>query len=474
VFALALAGTCAVGLIASPAAEATTPPWQVGGNADNDPNAVGTLSFFDATGTQIYGGTTSDAPLAAYVEGSSAVNAGDTKATLYAYLPESGTAAAGWSGVQLTAASVYPNGSAPAAISATLPVVSSTAADTSLADFIAGYPNGSTATGYQGSYELRLRTSRPGVPIQPGYDVADIQVTGSTWQVVYPAQTTATTTALTASPASGAKAGSSITLTATVTSAVEGTVQFRDGTTALGAPVTVAAGSAGKAITVATAGTHSYTATFAPTPTTPFSGSIGALSYAVAKATPTVTATWPSSRPIYGRSFTVQAAVTAHGLTPSGVVSVKYGTKTLTSKALVSGKATLTVSGTALTPGSRNLTLSYAGSANVTAGSTPKTLMVLKAPSKTTDALSSTRVPHTSAAKLAVRVTATGTIPTGTIRVYDGSRLIKTVTLTASARGKIVITLPKLRVGRHKIHAAYSGSSLVAASTGAILILTST
>jgi hypothetical protein len=474
VFALALAGTCVTGVLVSPSAGAAAPPWQVTGDPANDPNAVGTLSFFDATGTQIYGGNTDDAPLAAYVEGSSAVTAGDTKASLYAYLPLSGTPAAGWSGSQLSAASAYPNGSAPAGISATLPVVTGTAGDTTLADFITGYPNSSSATGYQGSYELRLRTSSPGAPIQPGYDVADIQVTGSTWQVVYPAQTTPTTTVLTATPASGAKAGASLTLTATVSPAAQGTVQFRDGTTALGAPITVTAGTAGKTITVTTAGTHSYKASFAPTPTTPFGASVGTLSYAVAKARPTVTATWPSGKPVYGKAFTVKASVSAHGLTPSGIVSVKYGSKTLTHKSLSSGKATLTVPGTALTPGSRKLTLSYAGSTSVSAGSATKTLTLVRASSKTTDSLSPTKVAHTKSAKLTVKVTATGTIPTGTIKVYDGSKLIKTVTLKSSAKGKLVVTLPALKVGKHKIHAGYGGSSLVAASSGSSITLTST
>ena len=70
------------------------------------------------------------------------------------------------------------------------------------------------------------------------------------------------TTAALAVSATTVTAGANVTLTATVApSTATGSVQFMDGTTALGTPVTVAGGTAVKTLAVA-AGSHSFTAKF--------------------------------------------------------------------------------------------------------------------------------------------------------------------------------------------------------------------
>ncbi len=90
----------------------TPPPYEPLPN----PPAIGRLKFFNAAGVQITGGNISDAPFAAYVQSSVAGRAGDTKATLYGYLPKSGVPYDGWSGELLTASPNYPNASAPSAL----------------------------------------------------------------------------------------------------------------------------------------------------------------------------------------------------------------------------------------------------------------------------------------------------------------------------------------------------------------------
>jgi large repetitive protein len=55
--------------------------------------------------------------------------------------------------------------------------------------------------------------------------------------------------------------------------------------------------------------------------------------------------------------------------------------------------------------------------------------------------------------------------PSGTIRAYDGSRLLTSVTLSTASGGKISIRLPRLKVGRHRIWVKYLGSSKVTGST---------
>src|ERR1019366_5984458 len=98
---------------------------------------------------------------------------------------------------------------------------------------ITSFPNAdsSTTDGYGNLYELRLKTSNP--TASTTYDVADIQITGSTWSVVYPAPSlTSTTTTLTATDATqvGNYAGDTVTLAATVSGSAPGTVQFESGT----------------------------------------------------------------------------------------------------------------------------------------------------------------------------------------------------------------------------------------------------
>lgn len=48
---------------------------------------------------------------------------------------------------------------------------------------------------------------------------------------------------------------------------------------------------------------------------------------------------------------------------------------------------------------------------------------------------------------------------TGTLVIKDGSRTIKKVTLKSTAKNKVVVTLPRLRAGTHKLTVSYAGNS---------------
>ena len=437
---------------------------------NNDPNAVGTLAFYDASGTQIFSGSTTGGPFAAYVAGSTGLRAGDTKAALFAYLPDPNKPAGAWTGSLLSAATSYPNGAAPGALATAAPLASGSAIDTTLDDFVTGHPNVSSTTGYANVYELRLRTSGEGRLATTTYDAADVVVTGTTWQVVYPEHFTATTTTLEVTPNTGVHAGASVTLHATVSdSSATGAIHFTDGNTALGSDVPVSSGAASKIVKIATAGSHTFHATYVPDAASTFAGSSGQASLTVAKAATTTTATWPAVH--YGSAWTVKAAVSATGITPTGTVTLKNGSTVLKSATLSAGKASLTVSGTALGVGSHGLTLFYGGSANAAASSAAKTLTVAKAVAHVTNKLSASTVRHTVHAKLTVKVSATGTTPTGTVYVYDGTKKIATGTL---AKGVVTVTLPLLARGKHSIHATYLGSSKVSSGSAPTVILTVT
>ena len=244
---LASGAALTAGVVAAPVAGATSaaPPWEPVAN----PPQAGGLLFFNAAGQQITGGSVSTSPLAAYVEGTAVLNASDDKATLEAYTPVDGVNPGTWSGQGLSSSTVYPNTSAPPPLNtSTLPVVTGSATDVSLATYVLSFPNDDTSSdGYAGLYVLRLISSHP--TTTTSYDSADIQITGTgptaTWSVVYPVPTlTSTTTTLTTTPASPQKVGTTVTLNASVSPSAPGTVQFKVGSTDIGSPVTVTNGTA--------------------------------------------------------------------------------------------------------------------------------------------------------------------------------------------------------------------------------------
>ncbi len=340
---LASAVTLTAGL-AGTASAAGSPPWEP------DSSSVGSLTFYNAQGAQITGGNITDAPLAAYVVGSSSLRSGDTKATLFGYLPVSGQLPGQWSGEALSASTNYPNALAPGALGASaLPTVSGSGADSSISVLASDFPNLDTSNdGYAGIYQLRLKTSATGKSQTTTYDSADIQISGSTWSVVYPTPSlTSTTTTLGASPISPQVQGTSVTLTATVSPAAPGTVQFKVGATNIGSPVTVSAGSASIATTSLPLGVDSLSAVFTPAAFAAYAGSTGGASFTItvppAANTVTALSVNPSSAPA-DTAVTITAALsnqTTSGALSSGTGQVKFYDDGTDSSGLVTSNSVL-------------------------------------------------------------------------------------------------------------------------------------
>jgi hypothetical protein len=277
---------------------AGNPPWEPVAN----PPEVGSLQFFNAAGQQITGGNLTDSPIAAYVEGTSTIRSGDTKATLFAYTPVNGVAPGAWSGEQLGSSS-YPNSSAPAPLkTSALPVESGASGDLSIAQYALDFPNSDTSTtdGYGNTYVLRLKTNYAGGSTTSSYDSADIQVNSSagTWSVVYPAPTlTSTTTTLTTTQSSPQVSGTSVQLNAAVSPSASGTVQFEVGGTNIGSPITVSNGTASISTSSLPVGTDSLSAVFTPAQFSAYTGSTGTDSFTVTPPPAAATTTGLSVNP---------------------------------------------------------------------------------------------------------------------------------------------------------------------------------
>lgn len=326
----------------------TAPPWEP------DPQTAtpyGNLVFYDSAGHVITHGS----DLTHVADFAAATSAGDTsitagtapvKATLYFATPKFGTVTSAWTSAQASAPHTFPDASAPAPIagpSFTAPVGKFGASDGNISAYLGGHPTDSNA-GYSNVIQVRMTDSNAdGDSSAPNYWATDITVDpdAGTWTQLYPTPVSVgTTTVLSADPLSGAGVqGSTITLTATVTaddaSAPEGTVQFKDGSTNIGTPVTLTPGSgqstANTPWTPSTAGDHSLHAVFTTSDSTSYATSTGDLTYTVAAATPK----W---KPTMIGTVRVGATVTC-------VASFDYATS-VTYQWLVNGVANTTTTST--------------------------------------------------------------------------------------------------------------------------------
>jgi hypothetical protein len=245
----------------------STPPWE----ASISPAPNGAITFYNAKGQVVTGGSINDNGLGAYAVASTADGrAGDTKAELFVYTPVPGENPGLWSGEQISASTNWPNGSAPAPIGSTgNPVETNPGDDTTLADYISSFPNNSSTTGYVNLYDIRLKVSGPGIGVEATYwdTVISVDTGNNTWSLDFPDWTQNTTTGLTASPPSPQTAPANpITLTATVSPASDGTVSFWNGATQVGTTQTVTGGDGTAQVTTTPPqGSTPYVAIFTPT-----------------------------------------------------------------------------------------------------------------------------------------------------------------------------------------------------------------
>jgi hypothetical protein len=378
--AAAASGALVIGL-AGGAYAATNPPWEPVGN----PPEVGGLNFYDSNGLQIIGGSITSQPLAAYVQGATTIRSGDTKATLYGYLPVSGSNPGTWSGEALSGSTTFPNASAPSALaSSALPLVTGASGDESISQLESDFPNTDTSTtdGYGGAYVLRLKTSATGLSPTTSYDSADISVnsTAGTWSVTYPVPTAlSTSTTLTTTQSSPQVAGTSVTLNAVVSPPVPGTVQFEVGTTDIGTPVTVSGGDASTSTTTLPTSPDALSAVFTPAQFYDYTGSTGTASFTITGPAATATTTALGVNPTSAAADTTVALTATVTQTSnsnplaSGAGTVSFYDNGTSTSDLVSGSSTLLGSGPVGTGGTATLNYSSfaTGAHNLLAQFTP-------------------------------------------------------------------------------------------------------
>ncbi|MBO1902258.1 choice-of-anchor I family protein [Leucobacter weissii] len=176
---------------------------------------------------------------------------------------------------------------------------------------------------------------------------------------------------------------------------------------------------------------------------------------------PAVSVKAKSSSLKYGQANSATATVTADGRPATGKVQVLFAGKSVKTLELSNGKATIALPKTTR-PGSQRLTAKYLGSEGVSAGEASTTVRIAKAKPTVSASLAKKSVKRSQKAKIRVTVKlpgASGVYASGKVRVLSGKKTVKTVSLAASRKGKVTVTLPKLKKGSHKLRVQLPATS---------------
>ena len=256
------------------------------------------------------------------------------------------------------------------------------------------------------------------------------------------------TTALTAS-----SPGRDVTLDVQVTTdggTPAGTVELRDGSTLVGTRP-VSAGAASLTLIDVAPGDHTYTATFVPTDTAAYTGSVSLARTVTVARVATSTALAASAS---GQTVTLTATPTATSGTLTGSVEFREDTTLVGTVSLAAGTAVRTLNGVA--PGDHSYTATFVPTGTFHAGSTSTTRTVTVAKIATTTALS-TSVAGRAVTLTATPATASGTL-TGDVEFREGTTLLGVLTLSGATS---VLELTGVDPGSHDYRATFvpSGSS---------------
>ncbi len=169
---------------------------------------------------------------------------------------------------------------------------------------------------------------------------------------------------------------------------------------------------------------------------------------------------------------------TARGVAPAAgeVWVLADGAKVASAPLSAAARGTVTVALPVLAPGTRAISVQYRGSTYQTASATGTLPLLVQERSITGTSLSATTIKSTAQAKLTISVHSGRTVPqtSGAVAVLVGGKQVATVTLTAASKGKVVVTLPKLAVGKHAVSASFGGTDLLEPSTSVVRTLTVT
>lgn len=165
-------------------------------------------------------------------------------------------------------------------------------------------------------------------------------------------------------------------------------------------------------------------------------------------------------RQVYGRTAQLTVLVAPQA---TGPVVVTVGAQSVTGT-LSGGRAVVRLPARALTPGSRTVGISYAGSDGFAASTGAASVRVVRAAPRVEVAVADRRVGRGATTKVRVTVTADGVRPTGSITVQVAGRP-RTVPLR-NGRATVKVRVPATaEPGAARVSVAYAGTALVGRGT---------
>ncbi len=243
--------------------------------------------------------------------------------------------------------------------------------------------------------------------------------------------------------------------------AATGTVQFLDGTTALGSSP-VSGGGASLNISTLAKGTHLITAAYSGDGNDAASTS-GILSQAV-KLNPGGGLSISPNPSAVGQTVTFTST-----LNPAATGTVQFldGSTVLNTATVSAGVAVYSTS--SLTQGVHSIVANYSGDANYVGNSSATIPLTVNAKTTTTTSVTSTPNPSILGAAVTLVATVTPPAATGTVQFLDGGTVLGTGTLVSGAAS---ISSSTLVQGTHPITAVYSGDASNAGSTSVVVTQT--
>jgi hypothetical protein len=169
----------------------------------------------------------------------------------------------------------------------------------------------------------------------------------------------------------------------------------------------------------------------------------------------------------FGASTALNVRVTGAAGTPTGPVVVSSAGREVARGTLdASGRVSLTVSSRDLAVRGNALTVSYAGDAVFAASADVVTVTVTKARS-TTKVSASKRIRTSTRLAVTTTVGSSAGRPAGTVTVTvrKGGKTVARRIGVLDAKGRVRVTLPRLKKGTYRLTSTYSGSDTVAGSS---------
>ena len=255
--------------------------------------------------------------------------------------------------------------------------------------------------------------------------------------------------------------GDYVTLLAQLPTSAIGSVEFFQGTKSIGTSV-IRNGLAFKTVAGLTLGEYDFTAVYRGDATHFGLGSSTSSTVTVTKAPAGLTVTTVATSP-YAKTLTVKATVPGG----TGTVSFTVDGKKLATKTLTKGAASLSIT-TNYAIGDHSVVVAYSGNSKLATQTVTKTVAVVKAStSKISVAGSAFKKNTTPKVTVTVAKLDNGAYATGTVTIYIGETLTKTVTLKASHKGKVTVILPK-QSAAIAVTAVYAGTSTVNTATSTV------